>query len=119
MRGAERVVLAFLAARKARGAAPLAQLRHLRAAPGQDLVRVRLVADVPDDAVARRVEDVVQRDRQLDGAEVRREVAAGLRDRVQQEGAKLARELRQLARGKPAQVGGRVDRFEQRMRGHV
>ena len=51
----------------------------IRFAPaGEDLVRIGLVADVPDDAVVRRVEDVVQRDRQLDRAEVRRQVAAGL-----------------------------------------
>ena len=42
------------------------QPAHLRAPAGEDLVRVGLVADVPDDAVARRVEHVVQRDRQLD-----------------------------------------------------
>ena len=35
-------------------------------------MRVGLVPDVPHDAVARRVEDVVQRDGELDGAEVRR-----------------------------------------------
>ena len=79
MRGAEGVVLALVAARKARDAAELAQRRHPLAPAGQDLVRIGLVADVPDQAVVRRVEDVVQRDRQLDRAEVRREVAAGLR----------------------------------------
>ena len=81
-------------------------LRHRLAPAGQDLVRVGLVADVPDDAVVRRVEDVVQRDRELDGAEVRRQVAAGLRDRIEQERAQLARELAQLARGR-ARAGRR------------
>ncbi len=47
---------------------------------GEHLVRIALVADVEDEAVARRVEDVVERGDQLDGAEARREVAAGLRD---------------------------------------
>ena len=79
MRGAEGVVLALVAAREAArcrraGAACAMPL----AAAGEDLVRIGLVADVPDDAVVRRVEDVVQRDRQLDRAEVRRQVAAGL-----------------------------------------
>jgi RND family efflux transporter MFP subunit len=46
----------------------LAQPRHALAPAGQDLVRVGLVADVPDDAVERRVEDVVQRDREFDQA---------------------------------------------------
>ena len=45
--------------------------------PGQQLVRVRLVAGVPHDPVARRLEQPVQRDRDLDDAERGPEVAAG------------------------------------------
>jgi hypothetical protein len=52
VRGAEGVVLALVAARKAADAALLAQ-RGMRVAPaGEDLVRVGLVADVPHQAVA-------------------------------------------------------------------
>src|SRR5687768_17724944 len=47
---------------------------------GEDLVAVRLVAHVPDQPVDRRVEDVVQRDGELDRAQVRGQVPAG-RDR--------------------------------------
>ena len=39
---------------------------------GQNLVRIGLVADVPDQPVARRIEDVVERDGQLDHAQARR-----------------------------------------------
>ena len=49
-------------------------------AAGEQLVDVALVADVEDEAVARRVEDVVHGDGQLDHAEVRPDVTAGLRD---------------------------------------
>ena len=42
------------------------------APPGEDLVRIGLVADIPDQPVARRVEDVMQRDGQLDHAQARR-----------------------------------------------
>ena len=63
VRSTEGVVLAFDAAREAGNAAPLPQLRHAFAAAGQDLVGVGLVTDIPDQAVARRVEDVMQRDR--------------------------------------------------------
>jgi hypothetical protein len=52
--------------------------RHALAAAGQDLVGVGLVADVPDQPVVRRVEDVMQGDGQFDRAEVGRQVAAGL-----------------------------------------
>jgi len=44
---------------------------------------------IPDDAVARRVEHVVQRDCQFDRTEVGRQVAARLRYAVEHEGAQL------------------------------
>ena len=109
MRGAEGVVLALVAARKAGDAAELAQRRHAVAPAGQHLVRIGLVADVPDDAVVRRVEDVVQGDRQLDGAEVRRQVAAGLRHALHHELAQLGGELLQLGARQAPHVGGRGD----------
>ena len=55
----------------------LAELAEVLAATGQELVHVGLVTGVPDDRVARRVEYAVQRDRELDDAEVRSEVTAG------------------------------------------
>ena len=78
-------------------AAALAQGADAVAATGQDLVRIGLVPDVPDDAVVRRVEDVVQRDRQLDHAEPRTEMPAGARHRVDQIGAQFVGDLAQVA----------------------
>ena len=49
---------------------------------GEDLVGVALVADVPDDAVLRRVEHPVKGDRQLHRPQVGGEVAAGAGDVV-------------------------------------
>ena len=109
MGGAEGVVLALVALREARQAEVLAQRRHALAAAGQDLVRIGLVADVPDDAVVRGVEHVVQRDRQLDGAEVGRQVAAGFRDRFEQELAQFVGQRGQLGARQLAQVGWVVD----------
>ena len=54
-----------------------AQRADAVAAAGQDLVRIGLVADIPDQPVGRRVEDVVQRDRQFDDAEAGAEMPAG------------------------------------------
>jgi hypothetical protein len=62
MRGAERVVFALGALGEAGEAARLAQRADAVAPAGQDLVRIGLVADVPDQPVVRRVEDMVQRD---------------------------------------------------------
>ena len=80
MGGAERVVFALRALGEAGQAAALAQGADAVAPAGEDLVRIGLVADVPDQAVLRRVEDVVQRDGQLDHAQAGAEMAAGDRD---------------------------------------
>ena len=45
-------------------------------------MRIGLVADVPDQAVARRVEDIMERGGQLDDAEAGAEMAAGHRNRI-------------------------------------
>ncbi len=107
--GAERVVLAFVALREARQAIQLAQRRHAAAAAREDLVRIGLVADVPDDAVARRVVHIVQRDGQFDRAQVGRQVAARFRDRLEQELAQLLGQWRELGARQLAQVGRVVD----------
>ena len=114
MRRAERVVFALGALGEARQAAALAQRADAVAPAGEDLVRIGLVADVPDQPVARRVEDVVQRDGQLDHAEAGAEMAAGDRDRVDGLGAQLVGELAQARLVELAQVSGRADRVEQR-----
>ena len=74
----------------------LAQRADAVAAAGQDLVRIGLVADIPDQPVVGRVEDVVQGDRQLDHAQAGAEMAAGDRHRIDQLGAQFGGELRQL-----------------------
>ena len=111
VRGAEGVVLAFVAARKAADAAELAQRAHAVAPAGEDLVRIGLVADVPDQAVVRRVEHVVQRDRQLHRAEVARQVAAGLADRLQHELAQLGGERGSSSRDSRRRSAGTVDQW--------
>ena len=59
MRGPEGVVFALGALGETRQPAALAQGADAVAPAGQDLVRVALVADIPDQLVARRVEDGV------------------------------------------------------------
>src|SRR3546814_11963690 len=68
MRRAERVIVALAALGEARKAAAGPQGPDPVAAPGDDLVRIALVADVPHDLVARRVEHIMQRGGQLDDA---------------------------------------------------
>ncbi len=83
-------------------------------APAREhLVGVGLVTDVPEDLVPRGVEQAVEGDRELTGAEVGAEVAADLADRVDDQLACLLRDLLELLVGEVLQIGGRVDRLEQ------
>ena len=63
---------------EARQPAALAQRADAVAPAGEDLVRIGLVADIPDQPVARRLEHRVDRHRQLDHAERGAEMPAGL-----------------------------------------
>jgi len=67
-------------------------------------VRIGLVADVPDDAVVRRVEDVMQRGGEFDHAHAGAEMATRDRHGVDQVGAQLIGELAQLRLVELAQV---------------
>jgi len=69
MPGTERVVLRFIASKKSRQTARLFDRVKLIASSGKDLVRVRLVPDVPDKPIIRRIEDVVHRHSEFDGTE--------------------------------------------------
>ncbi len=88
--GAVGIVRALGARGEAAEAAGLADRGEAVAAAGEKLVRVRLVADVPEDLVLGRVVDVVEGDGQLDDAEVWGEVAADLGDGVEDACAHLA-----------------------------
>ena len=107
MGGPEGVVLALRALGEAREPAALAQGPDPVAAPGEDLVRIGLVADVPDQPVARRVEDVVKRDRELDDPKPGAEMPAGDRDGADRLRPQLVRDLPKLVLGQPAQIVGR------------
>src|SRR5262245_36457624 len=66
---AEGVVFAFAALEEARDAAFLTQRLERLVAPGQNFVRISLVSNVPHELIARRIEHVMQRDRELDDPE--------------------------------------------------
>ena len=96
MRGAEGVVLALGAPGKARQASHLPQRSHALAPARQDLVRIGLMADVPDQPVMRRVEHVMQCDGEFHGAEVGTQVAAGPGHAVKHVGTQFVGNSRQL-----------------------
>jgi hypothetical protein len=79
-------------------------------------VRIGLVADVPDQPVARRVEHVVQRHGELDHAQPGAEMAAGDRNGRDRLLAQLVGELAQLVGLQPTDVGRDVDGIEKQWR---
>jgi hypothetical protein len=111
--GSHDVVLGLGDRAERREAAVLADRREPIPAAGEDLVRVRLVADVPEDLVTGRLHQAVERDRELAGAEVGAEVPADLADRVDDQLAGLLRDLLQLVVVEPVQVEGSLDAGEE------
>ena len=110
----EGVVFAFRTLGEAAQAAALTQGADPVASSREDLVRIGLMADVPDDAIRRRVEHIVQRDSQLDHPEARAQMPAGHRHRADGLGAQFICDLTEIALVHPAQIGGRVDLIQER-----
>jgi hypothetical protein len=108
------VVLALGAAGVAGEAPALAEPLEPRDPPGEHLVHVGLVAGVEDDRLARGVEHAVQRDGQLDAAEVGTQVTAGLRHAGDQRVADLRSEQRQLVGREGPHIVGAPERLQER-----
>src|ERR1700688_5018381 len=119
MSGAEGVVFAFGPLGEARKAATLTQRTHAPAPAGQDLVRVGLVADIPDDLVLRRIKDALQCDREFNDAETGAEMAAGDRNRVNKLHPQFIGRLPKLSAIKASQIAWERNPIEQwRLQNH-
>ena len=110
MGGAKGVVLAFAAPWETAQAALLAQGGHALAPPGQNFVRIGLVAHVPHQAVLRGVVDVVQGHGQFDSAQIGAEMPPRLGHAVEQKGPQLSRQGRQLRARQTAKIGRSLNR---------
>jgi hypothetical protein len=107
------------AVRIAREALFLAELGEASPPAREQLVDVGLVAGIEQQDVARRIEDAMERDGELDGAKVRTEVATGARDRIHDEAAALLSELSARLHVKASQVAGARDGLKARVGGAV
>ncbi len=114
MAGVEDVVLRFLTFAEAGDTAVHADRVERVAPPGDEFVRIRLMAGVENDLIARRVEDVVQCQRQLDDPEVAAEVAADPRNHVDDAVADLTRKLMELFAVELPKILRGVDGVEER-----
>ena len=94
--------------------APLAADRvELRIAPGHELMRVNLMARVPDQPVLREVEHLMQGDAQLDHAEVAGEVRRAVADDLAQRIADFLGQLDQLGIAHRLEFRRRCDQGQQ------
>src|SRR5688572_2854567 len=116
MPDAETVVDALGPRRERREPALLLDAPEPPPAPRQDLVRIRLVADVPDQAVVGRVVDIVERDGELDGPEAGREMPAHRAHGLDQVLAEFHRERAEVTARERPEVGRRLDRRQQAIR---
>ena len=110
---AERIVFALAALGEAGQAPALAQGADAVAPPGQDLVRIALMPDVPDQDVLGRLEHMVQRRGQLDHAQTRAQVPARHRHGVDRLDPHLVRQLLKLGDIEAPHVSGNLDGVEQ------
>ena len=81
----------------------LTHARHALAATGQDFVRIRLVTDIPHDAIMWRVEDVMQGDGQFDHSQPGAKVPPRPCDRIQQIVSELLGQFDELLGAKVTQ----------------
>ena len=97
MRGAEGVVLAFIALGEAVEATALANRPDAFAATGEDFVRIGLVAHVPNQPVTRCIEDVMQSDGEFDDPKATAEMTARFRGSGNNLGAQFGCQPVQIA----------------------
>ena len=117
MRCAERVVFALGTLGEAGKSAALTKCTDAVAPASENLMRVGLVADVPDQLVAGRVEHVVQGNGQFHDAEPGTKMASGFGHSIDRLATQFVGELAKLIGGEVFQVARKPDPVEQRIFG--
>ena len=114
MRGAKRIVFTLGAFGEPRQAAAPPQGPDTVAPAGENLMRIGLVANVPNQTVARCIENIMKGYRKLDHAKPGTEMAARHRDRIDRLDTQFGCDLGEIGLLQPPQIGGRRDRVEKR-----
>jgi hypothetical protein len=109
MPGTERIVFGLGPTKETTQSTVLFDRVKLVAAAGQYLVCVCLMADIPNEPVSWRVENVMHRDGQLDGAEGCAGVASDPGTGVDYELPDLVRDLLKVLDPKLAKIGRGID----------
>ena len=111
--GSVAVVLALSAQHEAVQAARLADGLKTFAAAGENFVDIGLVAHIEEDLILGRREDRVQGQGELDHAQIGAQMAACLRESLDEKFANLPGKLGELEKTEALHVGGRVDGLQQ------
>src|SRR5690349_13646165 len=99
MSGIERIVIALFPLAEPAQPAVLPKGMELLPSAREQLVGIALIAGVPDDLVSGRIQQIMQRDRQLHHAEVRSQMSADRGDRADDLFTNLLRQRRKLPGG--------------------
>jgi len=87
---------------------------ELLPASGQQFVGIGLIAGIPHDFVFRRIQEILQRDRQLHHTQIGGQVPPDIRNHRKDLLTDLLAQFRKLLRGEAFQISGTVDIFQQR-----
>ena len=101
---AKGIVLTFGTQRKGSWAFGRTDLRQLLASPCQDLMRIRLMTHIPDNAIVWSIEDMVQSHSEFDNAQTSAKMTARLANAVDKIFSQFTTERLQLSRAQLAQV---------------
>jgi hypothetical protein len=113
MRRAEGIVFTLRTLGETRKPATLTQRPHPRAPTGDDLVRIGLVAHVPDQPVVRGVKNVMKGDGELDDSEAGAQVTSRDRNHIDKLGTQLVGKLAKRRTRQGPQLVGRTDAVQQ------
>ena len=108
------VVLALIGVGETRNAVDLTQLRKALFAAGQQFVGVALMSHIKYDLIFGRFQHPMERDRQLDCAEVRGQMTARFGNIIQQKFPNFFAECFHLSAGQLFQITGLMDLIQQR-----
>ena len=112
MSGGKGVVFALADARKAGQPAALAQVSKLLTPAGQYFMNIGLMPHVEHNAILRLAEHILQRQRQLNHAQIGRKMPTLLQHCIDQQRANLARQPLHLLNAQLFQILRRIDLFE-------
>src|SRR5690348_15806782 len=112
MAGVERIVFTFFSLTESAQSAELTNEHEWFAPAGKELMRVRLIAGIPDDLNGRCIKKELQGNCELDHTQIRSQLSADISDRSDNLLANFLAQCRKSVRRQPFQMGGIKDSLQ-------